>query len=107
MVLEHRETMMNRESRKARTLSAFQKCLQHQNDFFKKNYCFYQDFFPCLLFLSFSLSLSLTDVSVLDQDDFSKLASRGLKPLHAKKLERWHGFRNRVKSHLGMDLEID
>jgi hypothetical protein len=30
-----------------------------------------------------------TDLSVLDQDDFSKLASRGLKPLHVKKLERW------------------
>jgi hypothetical protein len=30
-----------------------------------------------------------TDVSVLDQDDFSKFASRGLKPLHVKKLERW------------------
>jgi hypothetical protein len=28
---------------------------------------------------------------VLDQDDFSKLASRGLKPLYAKKLERWCG----------------
>ena len=26
-----------------------------------------------------------TDLSVLDQDDFSKLASRGLKPLYAKK----------------------
>ena len=32
---------------------------------------------------------SETDLSVLDQDDFSKLASRGLKPLHVKKLERW------------------
>ena len=32
---------------------------------------------------------SETDLLVLDQDDFSKLASRGLKPLHVKKLERW------------------
>ena len=32
---------------------------------------------------------SETDLSVLDQDDFSKLASRGLKPLHVKKLDRW------------------
>ena len=30
-----------------------------------------------------------TDLSMLDQDDFSKLASRGMKPLHVKKLERW------------------
>jgi hypothetical protein len=34
---------------------------------------------------------SETDLLVLDQDDFSKLASRGLKPLYAKKLERWCG----------------
>jgi hypothetical protein len=32
---------------------------------------------------------SETDLLVLDQDDCSKLASRGLKPLYAKKLERW------------------
>ena len=32
---------------------------------------------------------SESDLLVLDQDDFSKLASRGLKPLYAKKLERW------------------
>ena len=32
---------------------------------------------------------SETDLSVLDQDEFSKLASRGMKPLHVKKLERW------------------
>ncbi len=32
---------------------------------------------------------SQTDLFVLDQDDFSKLVSRGLKPLHVKKLERW------------------
>ena len=32
---------------------------------------------------------SETDLSVLDQDDFSKLASRGLKPLYVKKLECW------------------
>ena len=31
---------------------------------------------------------SETDLLVLDQDDFNKLASRGLKPLYAKKLER-------------------
>ena len=29
------------------------------------------------------------DLLVLDQDDFSKLTSRGLKPLYSKKLERW------------------
>jgi hypothetical protein len=27
---------------------------------------------------------SETDLSVIDQDDFSKLVSRGLKPLHVK-----------------------
>ena len=32
---------------------------------------------------------SETDVSVLDRDDFCKLVSRGLKPLVAKKFERW------------------
>ena len=32
---------------------------------------------------------SETDLPVLDQDDFSKLASRGLKPLYVKKLECW------------------
>jgi hypothetical protein len=32
---------------------------------------------------------SETDLLVLDQDDFSKLAFRGLKPLHVKKLEHW------------------
>ena len=32
---------------------------------------------------------SETDLLVLDPDDFSKLAARGLKPLHVKKLERW------------------
>jgi hypothetical protein len=32
---------------------------------------------------------SETDLLVLDPDDFSKLASRGLKPLHVKKFERW------------------
>ena len=31
---------------------------------------------------------SETDLLVLDPDDFSKLAARGLKPLHVKKLER-------------------
>jgi hypothetical protein len=29
--------------------------------------------------------------SILENYDFSKLASRGLKPLYAKKLERWCG----------------
>jgi hypothetical protein len=33
--------------------------------------------------------LFLTDLLVLDPDDFSKSASRGMKPLHVKKLERW------------------
>jgi hypothetical protein len=32
---------------------------------------------------------SETDVSVLDRDDFCKLTSRELKPLQAKKPERW------------------
>jgi len=32
---------------------------------------------------------SETDLLVLDPDDFIKLAARGLKPLHVKKLERW------------------
>ena len=32
---------------------------------------------------------SETDLLMLDQDDFSKLACRGLKPLYVKKLERW------------------
>ena len=32
---------------------------------------------------------SETDVSLLDRDDFSKLASNGLKPMEGKKLERW------------------
>ena len=32
---------------------------------------------------------SESDVSVLDQDDFSKLSSRGLKPLYVKKLDLW------------------
>jgi hypothetical protein len=31
---------------------------------------------------------SETDLLVLDPDDFNKLASRGLKPLHVKKLEK-------------------
>ncbi len=42
-----------------------------------------------------------TDLSVLDQDDFSKLASRGLKPLHVKKLERWcEAVRERAENML-------
>ena len=32
---------------------------------------------------------SETDVSLLDRNDFSKLSSRGLKPMEGKKLERW------------------
>ena len=32
---------------------------------------------------------SETDVSLLDRDDFSKLASRGLKPMEGKKLQDW------------------
>ena len=32
---------------------------------------------------------SEADLLVFDQDDFSKLDCRGLKPLYAKKLERW------------------
>ena len=34
---------------------------------------------------------SETDFLVLDQDDFRKLASRGLKLLYGKKLEHWCG----------------
>ena len=34
---------------------------------------------------------SETDLLVLDQDDFRKLTSRGLKPLYAKKLDHWCG----------------
>ena len=48
---------------------------------------------------------SETDLSVLDQDDFSKLASRGLKPLHAKKLERWcEAVRERADNMLPSSL---
>ena len=44
---------------------------------------------------------SETDLSVIDQDDFSKLASRGLKPLHVKKLERWcEAVRERAENML-------
>ena len=32
---------------------------------------------------------SETDVSLLDQDDFRNLTSRGLKPFHVKKLDHW------------------
>ena len=47
---------------------------------------------------------SETDLLVLDQDDFSKLASRGLKPLYVKKLERWCGaLRERRKDSKGKD----
>ena len=42
-----------------------------------------------------------TDSSVLDQDDFSKLVSRRLKPLHVKKLERWcEAVRERAENML-------
>jgi hypothetical protein len=44
---------------------------------------------------------SETDLLVLDQDDFSKLSSRGLKPLHVKKLELWcESVRERVENML-------
>ena len=49
---------------------------------------------------------SETDLLVLDQDDFSKLASRGLKPLYAKKLERWCGaVRERAENMLPSSLK--
>ena len=48
---------------------------------------------------------SETDLLVLDQDDFRKLPSRGLKPLCAKKLERWYGaVRERVENMLPSSL---
>ena len=44
---------------------------------------------------------SETDLLVLDPDDFRKLASRGLKPLHVKKLERWReAVRERAENML-------
>ena len=43
---------------------------------------------PAAIFENYGID-SETDLLVLDPDDFSKLASRGLKPLHVKKLERW------------------
>ena len=49
---------------------------------------------------------SETDLLVLDQDDFSKLASRGLKPLYGKKLERWCGaVRERAENMLPSSLK--
>jgi len=46
-----------------------------------------------------------TDLLVLDQDDFAKLASRGLKPLYLKKLERWCGaVRERAEDMLPSSL---
>jgi hypothetical protein len=49
---------------------------------------------------------SETDLLVLDQDDFSKLASRGLKPLYGKKLERWCGaLRERAENMLPSSLK--
>jgi len=48
---------------------------------------------------------SETDVSVLDRDDFCKLVSAGLKPLQAKKLERWcDDVRPRVEHTLPSSL---
>ena len=48
---------------------------------------------------------SETDLLVLDQDDFSKLASRGLKPLYGKKLERWcEAVRERAENMLPSSL---
>ena len=48
---------------------------------------------------------SETDLLVLDQDDFSKLSSRGLKPLHAKKLEHWcESVRERAENMLPSSL---
>jgi hypothetical protein len=49
---------------------------------------------------------SETDLLVLDQDDVSKLASRGLKPLYVKKLERWCGaLRERAENMLPSSLK--
>ena len=48
---------------------------------------------------------SETDLSLLDQDDFSKLDSRGMKPLHVKKLESWcDDVRERVENMLSSSL---
>jgi hypothetical protein len=48
---------------------------------------------------------SETDLLVLDQDDFSKLTCRGLKPLYAKKLDRWCGaVRERAENMLPSSL---
>ena len=48
---------------------------------------------------------SETDLLVFDQDDFSKLASRGLKSLYAKKLELWCGsVRERAENMLTSSL---
>ena len=44
-------------------------------------------------------------MSVLDQGDFSKLVSGGLKPLYAKKLEGWcQAVRARAENRLSMSL---
>ena len=49
---------------------------------------------------------SETDLLVLDQDDFSKLASRGLKPLYGKKLESWcAAVRERAENMLPSSLK--
>ncbi len=48
---------------------------------------------------------SETDLFVLNQDDFSKLPSRGLKPLHVKKLDLWcDTVRERVENMLTSSL---
>jgi hypothetical protein len=48
---------------------------------------------------------SETDLLVLDQDDFSKLTSRGLNPLYGKKLEHWCGaVRERAENMLTSSL---
>ena len=48
---------------------------------------------------------SETDLLMLDQDDFIKLSSRGLKALYAKKLERWcEAVRERAENMLPSSL---
>ena len=48
---------------------------------------------------------SETDFLVLDQDDSSKLASRGLKPLYGKKLDHWcEAVRERAENMLPSSL---
>ncbi len=48
---------------------------------------------------------SETDLLVFDQDDFSKLSSRGMKLLYTKKLDFWcEGVRERVENMLTSSL---